>query len=139
MSIWQRLLRILGYRGPTRFSFPVEEELLQSLQDLSERERRTREEAAAGLFSTGLDEWCKEEENSRRWHELTRREQEIAALICMDYTNRQIASRLRISEETVKSHTTKILHKFNVKGKFQLRMLLSDWDFSEWIQGSKKQ
>ena len=42
---------------------------------------------------------------------LSPRERQVTALICQGYTNRQIACRLTISPETVKSHASSILHK----------------------------
>ena len=42
---------------------------------------------------------------------LTRREQEVLALVAEGYSNRRIAERLSISERTVKSHLTNIMTK----------------------------
>ncbi|MBE3117956.1 MAG: helix-turn-helix transcriptional regulator [Candidatus Atribacteria bacterium] len=39
-----------------------------------------------------------------RWQSLSPREQEVTALACRGYTNRQIAARLGVSAETVKTH-----------------------------------
>ncbi len=138
MSFWQRLMRIVGYRKPSRLSFTVEEELLESLQTLSEKRHQTPEEAASGLFQKELATLGRAETNLQIWKGLTPREQEIAALICLDYTNRQIAAQLSISIETVKSHTTSLLRKFNLTRKAQLRMLLADWDFTQWNRKGKK-
>lgn len=64
-----------------------------------------------------------------RWKDLTRREQEVAALVCRGKTNAQIAARLYISEETVKKHVSSALRKFGVKGRGILRWTLDDWGF----------
>ena len=56
----------------------------------------------------------------------------MGALVCLGYTNRQIAARLVISVETVKSHIRNILYKFNLHSKRELGLLLGDWDFSAW-------
>ena len=45
---------------------------------------------------------------------LTRRQQEIAALVARGLTNRQIASELSISEHTVATHVAKILKKLEL-------------------------
>ncbi|MEW6718329.1 MAG: helix-turn-helix transcriptional regulator [Chloroflexota bacterium] len=55
-----------------------------------------------------------------------------AALTCLGGTNRQIAARLGISEETVKTHVASALHKIGVNSKAELRQLFADWDFSAW-------
>jgi DNA-binding CsgD family transcriptional regulator len=43
-----------------------------------------------------------------------------------------MAARLHISVETVKTHISNVLIKFNLHGKAELRQALSSWDFSEW-------
>jgi DNA-binding CsgD family transcriptional regulator len=53
-------------------------------------------------------------------------------LVCLDYTNRDIANRLVISIDTARSHVRNILYKFNLHSKGELRVVLADWDFSAW-------
>jgi DNA-binding CsgD family transcriptional regulator len=66
------------------------------------------------------------------WGLLTLREQQIAALVCLGYTNPQIAGRLGLSVETVKTHVKNVLMKFRLHSKTELRLRFSNWDFSEW-------
>jgi len=40
----------------------------------------------------------------RLWDTLSRREQDVTAWACLGYTNRQIAARLGLSTDTVKSY-----------------------------------
>lgn len=54
------------------------------------------------------------------------------ALVCLGYTNRQIAARLRLSVETIKTHIRRVLLKFGIHSKTDLRLMFSSWDFSEW-------
>lgn len=68
------------------------------------------------------------------WHKLTPRQQEVAALICGGYTNREIAQRLNISVSTVKTHIRYILPKFKLKSKDQLRQYFEGWDFSHFFR-----
>ncbi len=51
---------------------------------------------------------------------LTRREQEVAALVARGLTNRQIASELTISEHTVANHVAKILRKLGLRSRSQI-------------------
>lgn len=112
--------------------FHFDETLTHSLQVLAGRERCSEEELAEELLYYALAQRDAAEENLERWHDLTPREQQVAALTCINYTNRQIAVRLVISPETVKTHVRNILAKFNLHSKAELRHILSDWDFSAW-------
>jgi non-specific serine/threonine protein kinase len=51
---------------------------------------------------------------------LTRREQEVAALLARGLTNRQIAVELTISERTAETHVSKILSKLSLTRRAQL-------------------
>jgi len=70
--------------------------------------------------------------NVQSWESLSVRQQEVAALACIGYMNAEIAERLDISLETVKTHMKEILRKFNVRGRHQLRYILRKWDFSDF-------
>jgi two-component system, NarL family, response regulator DevR len=48
---------------------------------------------------------------TRSRHGLSRREQQLVELLCFGLTNKEIASRLHLSEHTVKNHVHRILHK----------------------------
>jgi DNA-binding NarL/FixJ family response regulator len=63
------------------------------------------------------------------WEQLTRREQEVAALACQGMTNSQIAETLSIADETVKKHISSVLKKFNIRGRGILKWMLEGWNF----------
>jgi DNA-binding CsgD family transcriptional regulator len=52
--------------------------------------------------------------------ELTRREREVAVLIARGLTNRQISTRLGISERTAGNHVAKILRKLGLRSRAQI-------------------
>ncbi len=56
---------------------------------------------------------------------LSPKEKEVAELICLGYTNRDIAKVMFISEHTVKDHTKKIYPKMGVHSRFELATLVS--------------
>ena len=56
---------------------------------------------------------------------LSRREREVAELICMGHSNADIAKILCISEHTVKDHTKKIYPKMGVHSRFELAALMN--------------
>lgn len=51
---------------------------------------------------------------------LTNREQEILELVCTGATNREIAAKLFISENTVKNHLKNIMAKLHIQNRVQL-------------------
>ncbi|MBE0425566.1 MAG: response regulator transcription factor [Nitrospirae bacterium] len=53
---------------------------------------------------------------------LTKKEKEIILLICHGYRNKEIAQKLDISEQTVKSHCNRIFKKVGVSDRLQLAL-----------------
>ncbi len=131
MTLWDRILRTLGLKKTKRV-FELDQNTIQSLQSLAKLEKRSEDELAVDLLSFALEHHGMEEKNFQHWKELTGRQQEVAALVCLGYTNQEIAIRLAISPETVKSHTRNILNKFALRRKSDLVRELSSWDFGAW-------
>lgn len=48
---------------------------------------------------------------------LTRREFEVFSLLIKNNTTREIASRLKISEKTVRNHISNVIQKLGVQGR----------------------
>ncbi len=136
MSFLESLRRFFGLperrRRLPRRSFAFDDETVALVHELARREQRPPDEVAQGLMAAALSQHLEAGETLRLWYSLTHRQQQIAALICLGYTNRQIASRLAISEDTVKTHISNIQLKFGLHSKADLRMALADWDFSEF-------
>ena len=57
---------------------------------------------------------------ARTRSELSRREQQLVELICWGQTNKEIASRLNLSEHTVKNHVHRILRKTGAQDRASL-------------------
>ncbi len=131
--MFKRLLQSLGLLSTNSIrSFELDADLRASLQDLAVREQRPVEELAQELMHQALRTHQAEKDAWRFWQELTLRQQEVAALICLGYTTQQIAARLSVSPETVKTHTHNLLRKFGVHTRLELRQVLADRDFSAW-------
>lgn len=137
MSLWHRLLYWLGLRqDPGPRYYELDGSLHATLVTLAEYEGRPERELVADLLTSSLTHYYSTDELWRRWKSLTPREQDAAALACLGYTNREIAARLHISPETVKSRLSSALRKFNMRKRTELRLLLAEWDFSAWeVQG----
>ncbi len=133
MSLWARLLYRLGFRqDPGSRFYEVDANLHAALEDLAIREQRPAQEIATELFAYSLNRLLSQEDVLARWHSLSPREQDTTALACLGYTNGEIAFRMGISTETVKTHLHNALVKFNLHSRSELRMLLSELDFSAW-------
>lgn len=134
MYLFERILyRIRGwFRRTPPGNFNLDVATLQSVQFMAEQAQRTPEEIAGLLIDEALRNHEAQGDNWVRWQSLTPREQETTALICLNYTTRQVASKLYISPETVKTHVEHVLQKFGVPNRQKLRMLLQGWDFSAW-------
>jgi DNA-binding CsgD family transcriptional regulator len=133
MELLNILLQRLGFRrevGPRYYA--LDETLEVMLEDLAQQEQRPPEEVASRLLAEGLQRRQVESELRQRWQSLSAREQEVAARACLGYTNKQIALRLGVSAETVKTHLHHALTKFNLRTRAEMGMLLADWDFSAW-------
>lgn len=92
------------------------------------------QQVAQELLITALVDRQVAEAHLEHWRLLTSRQQQVAALTCLNFTNRQIAARLGISPQTVKSHMRNLLHRLDLHSKTELRQALADWDFSEWAE-----
>jgi DNA-binding NarL/FixJ family response regulator len=51
---------------------------------------------------------------------LTRREQEVAAMVAQGMSNRQIAQELFLSERTIENHVSKILRKLDLASRTEI-------------------
>jgi DNA-binding CsgD family transcriptional regulator len=133
MELLNILLHRLGLRHESEPRYYELDESLQiMLGDLARQEQRPPGEVASRLLREGLERRQTEDDLWQRWQSLSGREQEVAALACLGYTNKQIALRLGVSAETVKTHLHHALTKFNLRTRAELGLLLADWDFSAW-------
>lgn len=138
MSFIDRLLHLFGaHRDAVPKRYELDERFHIVLEDLAQQEQRPMEDIHADLISSALSHRRTSRVLWNQWRSLSPREQDVAALTCLGYTNPQIAARLHISVETVKTHMRNTLVKFQLHSKAELRMVLSDWDFSEWAHAQR--
>ena len=133
MSIWARLLSVIGLRpisAPRKYM--VSESMQVTLTTLSQHDGRPEDDLIQDLLAAGLTQYYESEDLWRKWRSITPREQDVAALACLGFSNREIAARLNISPNTVKSRLHNVLRKFNTTKRTDLRLMLADWDFSAW-------
>ena len=132
MSLLHRFLARLGFRRDILASHQDVESFRTLISELAVQEQRSESEIHAGLLAAAIAQRNASQETWCRWQSLSNREQEVAALTCLGYTNHQIAAKLGVSHTTIKTHIRNILTKFQLHGQGELRMALQDWDFREW-------
>jgi DNA-binding CsgD family transcriptional regulator len=133
MSRWTRFLHWLGLRpDPGPRYYELAGDLHVTLATLATHEGRSEQELAADLLAAGLTHYYTSDDTWQRWQTLSPREQDVAALACLGYANKQIGLRLGISGETVKTHMHNLLVKFNLHTRSELSLVLREWDFSAW-------
>ncbi|MCQ3935732.1 MAG: hypothetical protein DPW18_01670 [Chloroflexi bacterium] len=135
MSIWDRLLYLIGLRptpGPRTYRFDASDSLQVTLSTIAQDEGRPEHELIPELLNAGLTQYTSHERLWKRWETLSSREKDVVALVCLEYTNSQIAARLNISPDTVKARLANVFRKFGIHKRSDLRLLLAHWDFSAW-------
>jgi DNA-binding CsgD family transcriptional regulator len=134
MSMQRKFRELLGIRQtqmPTAL-VQLRPELLEAVAEIAVQDGRSIGEITNDLVRYALYDHRLAESSLRTWHQLTPREREITALIWLGLTNPEIAQRLSISLNTVKTHVKNILSKFNVHSKKSLSDRLVGLDLSDW-------
>lgn len=133
MALFQRIVSTIRgwFKHKRTRNLALDVNTLRSLEFLAGQEKRSPEEIANQFLGDAFHSHQAQVDNWSRWMSLSPREQEIAALICLNYTTRQIAARLQISPETVKTHVERVLVKFGVTDRSMLRVVLNGWDFHD--------
>jgi DNA-binding CsgD family transcriptional regulator len=133
VSILDFFLKLIGKRPKTSpRTYEISESLQVTLTTIAKHEGRPEQDLLPDILAAGLSQYVTKDKLWNRWQSLSAREKDVAALACLGYTNREIGKKLNISAETVKVYLQRVIMKFGVKGKSQLRMLLEEWDFSAW-------
>ena len=139
MSIWHRFLDWIGLRPKSGSrTYEISESLQVTLSTIARHEGRPEQDLLPDILAAGLSQYVTKDKLWNRWRSLSPREREVAALACLGYTNREIGKRLNISPETVKVRLQRVMMKFGVTSRSQLRMLLEEWDFSEWEKPKRR-
>lgn len=126
--------RIFGNDGQSEVGIHLDPNLLSTLEQLARQEQKPIDAIVEELLYFALDEQMASTEKVALWHDLTPREQETAAFACLGYTNQEIADKMVISTNTVKTHIRNILNKFDINSKADLRAVLANWDFNTWLE-----
>lgn len=130
MSSFRQILLANGLL-PQQF-VRLDAELFARLESLAATQSRSLHDLVIDTLYAAVYTNYAQAGNDSRWNELTPREQQVAALACLGYTNQEIAGQLVISVNTVRSHMRRVLDKYHVVSKAELRLILANWDFAPW-------
>jgi DNA-binding CsgD family transcriptional regulator len=88
MSIWQRLLNLIGSRPKSGSrTYEISESLQVTLATIAKHEGRPEDELLPDVLAAGLTQYVSKDKLWNKWQSLTAREQDVAALACLGYTN----------------------------------------------------
>ncbi len=119
--------------------FLQDEEIITLVRNAAKQQGRSEEEIITDFTKAGWDQLQQATEMEERWDSLSRREQQVVALICLGHRNYQIAEILVIAPETVKTHLQNIFTKFNLRSSKELRLVLKDWNFADWWEQNQQE
>jgi len=130
MSVWSILKRWWrGSQKKRKYLNVLDTSLqLKYIDPTTQRRQKKRTSKSA----IGLSYDSRRVEPEQLWDIFSVREQEVTALTCLGYTNPQIAARLGLSIETVKTYLENVSNKSNLRNKTELRVFFASWDFGDW-------
>lgn len=117
-----------GAKGYLLKDMPIDQ-LIKSLKAVMRDESAFNRKTIRQLIDS-LAEKSKKNQDTFDIGQLTDREQEVLGLIRLGCSNYEIASALKISENTAKAHVRKILDKLHLKNRREARNLAVRHDFS---------
>jgi DNA-binding NarL/FixJ family response regulator len=108
--------------------------LMKAIRKVMDGQYWIGREGVAGLVDTFRAQMF---ESRERRFGLTPRELEIVATVTTGLTNKEIAERFSLSEETVKHHLTKIFSKLGVSNRLELALFAINHQLVEPLSDSK--
>ncbi len=126
-----RRLLVRG-RDQPRLQVEVGPELFAHLRRAARLRRSSPQTLARDLLIRGLAQEALRVHTEAVLSGLTPREVEVLWRAARGHTNRQIATALFVSPETVKTHVRNILLKLDLRSKADLRLLMLDLGLRWW-------
>jgi DNA-binding CsgD family transcriptional regulator len=118
-------------KGPAARAFFRNDLLVRKVRELAVSQRRAEQEVYDDIIESGMKALSEKDKYEEIWTSLTAREQQVTALLCMGYRSSEIAARLGVSYETIRSHSKHVYAKFGLNRK-ALSAALERWDFESW-------
>ncbi len=128
-------IRAFDDRNMHRLTLTIDQEVVKQLTLRAQLAGLSIEELGAEILSEAVLQ-IEQQQNLEKWGTLTQREQEVAALACLNLSYQEISQHLHIETGTVHTHLKSVYGKMEVNGKQHLATLLREWDFSNYLNGS---
>jgi DNA-binding CsgD family transcriptional regulator len=112
-----------------------DEQFVVRVKEIAVDQRREEQEVYDDIVEAGMKALQDTDGHADIWDDLSERERQVTALTCLGYRSYEIADRLGISYETVRTHSKHIYAKFGLNKK-ELRLALRDWDFQKWLDAN---
>jgi len=133
MSILDGLFNVFKRKeNPKRRVYDHDERLISTLKNAAFQQGRSPEEVLNDAVKLGDQQVLKQRTLTQLWDTLSPREQEVTALICLEYNRNQIAEVLGVTSGTIRTHMESIYKKFGVHTAKHLSSQLSSWDMLGW-------
>lgn len=121
---------------PKPSGFYLTRSITRKIRYLANLHDTPAEQIFLNALEIGLAQQVADSQSIRKWHTLTPKEQEVAALICLGLANDEIATELSIAIGTVKAHVSHILHKLAAENRTHLQEQLRWWHVEDWLSQS---
>lgn len=101
-------------------------ELVKAIRVVSKGQNYVSPNFAAQLFKGRDESGSSTQKVTKKFPELSSREEQILNLLVQGLSNRLIGNELGLTEKTVKGYVTAIMEKLNVRNRVEAAMLASD-------------
>lgn len=125
----RRGIRAFDQEDSRQLTLMIDEEVARRLAVRAALAGLSIEELGTEILSEAVLQ-IEQQQNLEKWETLTQREQEVAALACLNLSYQEISQQLHIETGTVHTHLKSVYSKMEVNGKQHLAALLREWDFS---------
>lgn len=133
MTLWQQLQTAFASSASQQLREQAGN-LLRDVEQLAASEGCPTDELVLALLGKGLQVRREIRHTRQGWRSLSLREKQVAELICQGLTSRQVAARLVLSPETIKTHVRHILRKFGLRTRRELCQALEGWSFGHILE-----
>ncbi len=123
-------------KGRNNRVFLHDEQVVVKIKEIATDQRRAEQEVYDDIIKAGIQALKDKDHYIVIWDSLSHREKQVTALTCLGYSSYEMADKLSISYDTVRTHSKHVYNKFGLKRK-ELRLALQGWDFQEWLDNNR--